>query len=123
MSNQDVPTRQEMFNLAYLGLKSQDWQRCESGGGCVYDDGKGHHCAWGWVDPELWIAYAGGPVTVNGKVVTLHAKVVGLAARLTEQDLIFAQLLQDAHDEAYDSIHMKRNFVRLAVNYSLTIPE
>lgn len=43
-------TNQEIFDAAYMGLKSQGFEQCmdEAGEVFAYDDGNGHHCAIGW---------------------------------------------------------------------------
>lgn len=112
-------TIQEMFNKAYLGLASQGFQRCISEDGrCVYSSNDATmHCAWGWVDPSL------GP-EVTGSVKSLRDNsMMGVAATLSESDLIFALELQNAHDSAADSKYMRTRLGVVARNYNLTIPE
>ena len=103
-------TKQEMFNRAYVGLRSQDFEACKRIGRCAYSDGKGNHCAWGWVDTSL--DDEAGPVN----------KVPGLAKGLGEKQMEFALELQAAHDNAEDPPDMKRRLHNLAKHYDLKIP-
>jgi hypothetical protein len=90
-------TKQEMFDKAWRGLSSQNWERCVNEyGKCVYSDGTGKHCAWGWVDPE-----ADGHVDVY--------RVGGIA-----------QWAHDTEDSPTKS--MKQRFVELADAYHLEVP-
>jgi hypothetical protein len=123
-------TRQEMFNRAYLGLKSQEFKRCLDvmTGSCVYagqihlNDGtifKGH-CAWGWVDPSVSAHH-------TGSVEMLRRRQVGLAANLVgtgqDSDIQFAMQLQQAHDSAITAQDMKALLTNFAQYYDLTIPD
>lgn len=91
-----VPSRQEMFNRAVIGIRSQGWERCMDDGQCVYANDKGQHCAWGWVDQSL--------SDVRGSVGTLRSMGVGLAALLSLEDVDWANRLQDVHDRAAPSL-------------------
>lgn len=111
-------TRQEMFNKAFLGLKSQGFQQClnlakET---CVYNGPNGTHCAWGWVDPTI-------PAQFNEdtSLETLKHKGVGLAATLRPGDLIFAENLQDIHDENEMPHKMEQALLEFAKNEDLTV--
>lgn len=107
-------TNQEMFDKAVAGLASQGFAQCATGDGtCVYDDGTGRRCAWGWVDP----ATKGH----DGIVRDLHLKGIGIAASLSEEQLTFASDLQGAHD-GIGTRGMIRRLRNLAETYSLIIP-
>lgn len=117
-------TIQEMFNRAYIGLRSQNWEQCigpnknHTGDmrfqsqACVYSDGKGKHCAWGWVDPEL-----------ENYGVSVTNLSVGVAAFLTPEQRVFAEGLQDAHDSATSAEDMQQRMTDVAKNYDLEIPD
>lgn len=110
-----VPSRQEMFNRAWNGLKSQGWRKAVTDtGACVYLNEKNDRCAWGWVDLE------GTKLSTLGSVSTLHDCGIGLAAKLHGSDLLFAQKLQNTHDCAFNLCDAMR---RLAEVYGLTIPD
>lgn len=120
----EIPSRQEMFNRAYLGLKSQGFQRAHSlADGCLYlmDDGK--RCAWGWVDPEGTVNQWGQPMV--GSVTTLASRGCGIAAGLGLDDMEFAMDLQEAHDRTdlwpADG-RMAGALAKFAAKYGLTIP-
>lgn len=114
-------TKQEMFDKSCIGLKSQDFQRCISNNGCVYSDGNGHHCAWGWVDPE-------GTEGFDGDVQKLQSASLGLAATLSDEDVNrgephesgFAVALQQAHDRGCTAHEMVSNLRALAARFELS---
>lgn len=110
----EIPSRQEMFNRAWRGLKSQGFMRCTDGGVCVYDDGHGHHCAWGWVDHESWGYW--------GSVNRLYGEGIGVAGVLDYDDCEFARDLQMAHDDSHEPAAMEEALRWLAQHYMLTIP-
>lgn len=114
-------TLQEMFDKAYIGLASQEFKKClgswtvESKGICVYSDGNGKHCAWGWVDMSL-------DKNVIGLVNDLKNWRIGIAATLDEEQLDFASKLQIAHDKSDNQQDMKNNLKKLADEYKLLVP-
>lgn len=117
-------TKQEMFNRAYVGLKSQGFTRCgyratdDSGNDgfmCTYSDEFGKHCAWGWVDTSLNSSQAGA-------VYSLREDGIGLAADLRGDLLDFAQRLQLAHDESATPERMISRLNSLAQEFCLEIP-
>ncbi len=121
-------TRQEMFDKAVRGLRSQNWERSvDKDGYCVYDDGQGKHCAWGWVDESLWgsdsphtFAPKYRSVNVNG----LCTQGVGVAGKLSSEELWFAQALQLCHDEGrVNNEPLEPRLRALALKYNLVFPE
>lgn len=120
--------KQEMFNRAWNGLKSQGFEQSmriykgvayggEPGGlRCAYAGDNGMRCAWGWVDLSL-------DEKITGGVFTLHRKQIGLAADLSSQDLEFASNLQAIHDESLIPSTMEKSLRDLASQHGLTIPE
>lgn len=127
-------TKQEIFDKAWNGLKSQGFERAHDGVGCVYymqRDDKVLRCAWGWVDPEA--TQAGG---CGGSVFTLRDRGIGLAATpefevestyvATPGSLMhLAEELQIAHDghEARVPEVMQQNLRAVAARFGLTVPE
>lgn len=116
-------TNQEMLDKAVRGLRSQSWQRCvDQSEGCVYDDGNGRHCAWGWVDPASWkynVKDDGDGVQVQ----ELREMGVGVAACITAEQLEFAKELQSRHDNSSTPERMMDAFRQLAHAYGLVFPE
>lgn len=117
----EVPTRQEMFDRAWRGLKSQGWRqaievRDDGWTVCKYLTDDGLRCAWGWVDTDINPA-------LTGTVGLLRRGGHGLAARLSDEDALFADDLQCAHDVAEDSGKIRSNLARLADRYGLSIPD
>lgn len=120
-------SRQEMFNRAWNGLRSQGWKLAygaiegipdEPGNPmpyCMYLTPDGCRCAWGWVDTSLDEKDTG---TVRGLA---HMKR-GIAGQLTHDDVEWAQELQRMHDQAGSSAAMVANLALFAQKYSLTIP-
>lgn len=110
-------TKQEMFDRVFIGLRSQGFTRCvDERLQCVYADGNGRHCAWGWVDTTL------GADTF-GTVHTLCMSRVGLAAELSVELLEFASELQRIHDSCIDSDLMEDRLYTFALTHGLSIPE
>ena len=48
--------KQEAFNAAWLGLKSQGFERSADGGLCMYRGPNGLKCALGWCIPDYMYA-------------------------------------------------------------------
>jgi hypothetical protein len=115
-------TIQEMFDRAVRGLASQGWEPCVSDGSnrqesvCLYSDGTGKHCAWGWVDPSL-------ERSQKGTVAQLRHRRVGIAATLNHAQGGFARQLQTCHDENSEPEQMRNSLRRLAASFDLTWPE
>lgn len=111
-------TIQEMFNRAYLGLRSQGFERCMSDDRdrCCYLNYKGMRCAWGWVDTDL--------TSFDERNVTeLAEHCTGIAGELDKDGIIFAQELQEAHDYGASPPVMMNNLQQLVNKYNLTIPK
>lgn len=143
----EIPTKQEMFNRAYLGLKSQGFRqaRCERTGACEYymlDGDQVLRCAWGWVDPEgttrADVLDDGKVRGRTGDIWTLTASSEsspgrGLAytlysledAELGSALLNFGRELQVAHDGrswAMTPEEIERRILDVAAAHNLTIP-
>ncbi len=120
----EVPSRQEMFNRAWNGLKSQGFERCMAlcGGHeqCAYTDETGtKHCAWGWVDPA---AAASGSA---GSVYLLQDEKVGIAGAVDKYDYAMVKFmadLQSAHDSGKTPADMEQHLRSFALKYELEIP-
>lgn len=109
-------TRQELFNLAYLGLAAQGWKRSYTEeDGCVYRGPDGAKCAIGHCIPDYKYRKYFESNTVNDERVLL-------AARIAPEDEIFAGNLQAAHDKSISGYTMKANLEGVAMQYGLEIP-
>lgn len=121
LSAQEMFNIQEMFNKAYLGLKSQGFERCMEDNSlfaCSYSN-NGKHCAWGWVDTSIDDEMA----RLNrGTVASLIEDGIGLASELTPYEAEFAYKLQCAHDQGTSPDEMITRLAKVAYTYSLTIP-
>jgi hypothetical protein len=124
-------TKQEMFDRAWKGLKSQGFKRCmkpESGRACVYADGKGNHCAWGWVDPEGTVDKNGVPF--NGGIAEIRHRSGTLAAEMFgDEDMnnpsalyAFAEQLQRCHDLSKNEKDMESTPRVFAMLWCIRIP-
>lgn len=129
-------TKQEMFNRAWIGLRSQTFERAaQPNGYCEYKMENGKRCAWGWVDQEH-------AERIRGDVYDGNRAGVGLLANLNPEDLLFARELQVAHDYArarrstavshldlaaakynYLPLEVENNLRKLAAFHNLSIPE
>jgi hypothetical protein len=105
-------TIQELFDAAYLGLKSQGFDRASSkSGGPALDDYRSNHrhCALGWVYkvyPQL----------------DFRAQASQWAAWLGDFG-DFSKDLRRAHDWARGPEDMRLRLVEVAAQYSLTVPD
>jgi hypothetical protein len=110
-------TKQEMFTRAITGLKSQDFERCANEyGEPLYADGKGRHCAFGWIDTEITSDQS------TWYIDDLAGDYKGLASRMTMEQLEFARQLQWCHDESTTPASMERRLRRLGEREDLVWP-
>ena len=119
----DKLTKQEIFDRAVRGLRSQGfkraWQASESHpseGYCKYLTSDGLRCAWGWVDQSLG-------TEDHGDIWTLRWRGIGLAASLDGDLALFARRLQAVHDLAKDHLEMETELRSFAKAQNLTWPE
>lgn len=111
-------TRQEMFDKAVRGLRSQGFWRCVTPeGGCAYTSDCGtKHCAFGWIDTSL--------TRQETRFVSgLIRDGVGVAGKLDAADYEFVGDLQQAHDDSFTPKTMQERLRRVAARYNLTYPE
>jgi len=108
-------TRQEIFDLAWNGLKAQGFRRSMNGSTCAYRTHDGRKCAIGYLieDGDYRHSFEGrdayfGPVRE--------------AARIASADASFAADLQHCHDEAGGPESVEGNLRRFASTHDLTIP-
>lgn len=115
-------TRQELFNMAYIGLTSQMWnQSFVQGQGCSYRDHEnGLKCAVGHMIPDdrYDSAFEGSTVRFGSM-----SEEIRKAAGISDEDSKFAAKMQSIHDDVYTTpLQMKERFETLAVQYDLKIP-
>lgn len=110
-------TNQELFDLAYRGLKAQGFERSYDRG-CLYRDPNGRKCAIGHciADEDYSRDYE------HNNVINLPRKV-RKAAGITKKNEAFASKLQNCHDEAATPYDMQSMLNELAREYNLTIPD
>ncbi len=118
-SESEVPSRQEMFNRAWNGLRSQGWRKAmRNEATCTFLTADGLRCAWGWVDPEGTVVNG---MSRLGGVMSLHLERHGIAGLLSLQDAEFASKMQCAHDDAGNGA-LRAAMVQFAKDYGLEIP-
>lgn len=115
--------KQEAFNKAYLGLKSQGFKMSVLNSGmCVYRTEGGLKCAVGWLipddkySPEMDDTSMGSGISRN----LLVQEVLGIKGKRAAIDFLF--YLQGVHDSGADQ-DMQEGLKKFAKNYKLTIPE
>jgi hypothetical protein len=121
-----IPTKQEMFDMAVVGLANQKWER--STGLlqiCVYLSKDGKRCAWGHVDKMLTEEH--NRYTSIENLASIHVKYENnkptLAYYLDESEILFVEEMQAAHDFSSADYLMKEKFIELGNKYGLTWPE
>lgn len=111
-----------MFDRAFIGLRNQGFKQAvvadENGMNrrCVYLNADGCRCAWGHVDKNL-------DGTIEATVPDLWRQRIGIAGRLTEEDMKWATLLQREHDKFYGTVPMEQRLRDFAAKFGLTVPE
>lgn len=109
---------QRKFNKAYKGLASQGFEKSVRGADdmCAYRGRGKTRCAIGWLIPdELYKKSFEGCAADESKVLE--------AAGFEEDDFLFANDLQDAHDRSITPNEIKEALQRFARNWELTVPK
>lgn len=111
---------QELFNRAYLGLKSQDFKlsRDCNAWDPLYRGPDGTRCAIGWLIPDekYELSFESSPIDRNFRIFNC------LNLKNTKENIEFVQKLQNCHDEASDSEDMIMKLENFGKSYGLTIP-
>lgn len=109
-------TRQEIFDLAWNGLKAQGFvQSADVSGVCLFRGPRGLKCAIGHCIPDDCYD---SRMDSDGD----HWNAAWDAAGVGEEDREFGERLQGVHDWGYSPEDMERRLRAFAVIYSLTIP-
>lgn len=133
-----IHSKQAAFNVAYIGLKSQNFALSQDGDGdCLYLSNDGTKCAIGHMIPNDMIDKKFNSHSVNS--LFDHHRHVGEAIfakdLLPPEDAVddgeegnefafvhFLERLQSCHDMALNSEDMHNNLVLFASEHGLTIP-
>jgi len=113
-------TRQEIFDLAYIGLAKQGFKRSyqketsTDGPFCLYRAPDGKKCAIGFCIPDEEYR-----PNLEGGDAWLAYKAAGISGR----DFNFAERLQGVHDHSKFPSEMEQDLRMFANEYGLTIPE
>ena len=112
------PTRQDLFNTAYAGLKAQGFkQSLDSYGQCKYRGRGGLKCAVGHLIPdERYNSSFEGSGAASSDI----AGMVGVGPE-NDNAAIFLIALQRAHDNCATPEQMQGNLREVAKKYELTI--
>ena len=108
-------TRQEIFNLAYIGLKKQGFQRSFDNYGCAYRGKNNRRCAIGFCIED-------GDYHDGLEARSASDPEVMAAARISTEDKDFAALLQSQHDFCGVPEQMKEKLHEFAETFELTVP-
>lgn len=118
-----IKTRQQIFNNAYKGLRSQGFKRAMNSCGCAYrvgeDAASKERCAIGWnISNKSYQSY------IEGQTPQFSKEVRALAG-IAEENGYWARELQIIHDdpEFGATSTMQERLERFASKYELTIPE
>jgi ABC-type thiamine transport system ATPase subunit len=125
METQYPLTLQKAFNKAYVGcIVKQKGIRCynKQKRNCVYDDGKGNHCAIGQCLPKNSPCMK-STGTFSGLYDQYREHIVQLFGQLTLAQRYEYDELQRAHDSGQTPESMKAKFEHFAKRYNLTIPQ
>jgi hypothetical protein len=112
-------TRQEIFDLAYRGLAAQGFRRSHDGTGCLYRGPHGLRCAIGHCIPDDEWEHRNLERVNNEEI----GGIVSFSAGIADEDLDFAQGLQEAHDDGIHPSVMRHKLEAFAHQHGLTVPE
>lgn len=113
-------TRQEIFDLAWNGLKAQKFRQSVLAGGCEYRGPNGRKCAIGHCIPDgrYSSTFEGNSISFCGMTNHDIRKAAGVGVR----DVEFAAALQTCHDSHDRPKLMEKALRTFAALHSLTIP-
>lgn len=112
-----MKTKQETFNTAYLGLKSQGFEKSYSGeiDECAYRGPEGRKCAAGWcISDEDYSEDIEGCSVRSNDIQELPS------VKIHDKDLLAD--LQHAHDSSSGPLIMQYRLAKVANTHNLTIP-
>lgn len=117
-------SRQEIFNVAYKGLRKQKFGKSTDGNACVYLAEDGNKCAIGHcIRSNKYSPDFEETSFSDGQLTSIHYDILD-AAKISAADVEFVKDLQLAHDNSTDySSEMKRRLREVALNYGLTVPK
>lgn len=110
---------QEVFDKAYLGLKSQGFQQSiNEHGKCVYRSKGKHRCAIGHCIPDNLYK-----PDIEGTCATFMVSMLDYQTLFSDVDGYFLDDLQNIHDEYKDPEMMELKLKEFAKKHDLTVPE
>ncbi len=114
-------TRQEAFNIAYLGLKAQGFERAiANDSSCRYRAPEGKKCAFGHLLSDKLYTPAFEGRTATAVINELNRCKTKHPFRIEDRD--FYDNLQQVHDEGNTLEVMQKGLKLFAKNNNLTIP-
>lgn len=121
-------TRQEIFDRAARGLRSQGFTRSgevrdddiwRGSFGCMYTDPVGNHCAAGWVIVDVKVP----PTHLSDAFDDLWNALPAVQDRIGKDDVNFVCALQIAHDEGVTPELMVSKLRGVAKHYGVDAKE
>jgi hypothetical protein len=110
-------TRQEIFNVAFLGMKSQGFKMSVNGNGvCAYRSPNGLKCAVGFLIPDDKYSKSLEGLSASSEVI------LGIT-EVSPHDKRFLKDLQEIHDISFSPDNMSYDLKVFAENHRLTIPD
>lgn len=107
--------RQEIFDKAVAGLRSQKFEKSMIGASCAYRGINGQRCAIGWLIDNADYNEDLEGLSINDPRVQKMANV----HPQNQRDEAFLGKLQLTHDTNSQPLNMKRNLEGLALMYDL----
>lgn len=111
--------RQEVFDRAVSGLRSQGFEKSMDEGTCSYRANDGKKCAIGWLVDD-----ANYDPTLEGRGANCD-EVIEMARiyDVKEGDTLFLAYLQQVHDYATNPKDMQKRLMKFAEEYGLDSKE
>lgn len=113
-------TEQEIFDAAYMGLKSQGFEKSSDGASCFYADGQENHCAIGWACVLSKSTMPREETSVQD--FSFWESIGEYKNDVLKSRQLFLFYLQCAHDNAKSPAAMRSYLEEFAAEHNLTVP-
>ena len=117
-------TKQEIFDVAYKGLRDQGWRQSKNAEGrCRYRNGKGDKCAIGHLIPDEDYAPVLEHFLGNDDAIMDAAHIHPDFRGEVDGFLYNLQSQHDDPDAGTAQVEIPKNMAKFAKRHNLTIPE